>query len=425
MEKFPYCVYLVKYCGLVVYVGQGELSRPLHVKSGKSHNQNLNELIFRRQVLGEPDIQVEVYQKCANQENAIKLEKSLIKRFKPAFNKTHCRHGDSHVLNKDGIETLKSTDEHLFSKMKKLKDFCEVNNVNMKLAFTPFGLRVKEKIMRYDTEDYTLTALTLLGKSPMTDDFCDVTLVNGNVLCLKVKDDIVNRLNNILGEDKFFLKSKVAAWKHKTYDELIDYDPNSRGSGISDFARSLLPSNTLFAKRIATYRNIDMVCYLQDCKDVFKIIHLNSGKVIYINSDPVVTLEAYNTLQSKSYKIFSNHINIDFHIDLKECIELETGKLSGLENTERYKVVVPDVKSECMEYFSKHLRFTSENESYGLICRNNEDNVRFLKDMGVSIKDGKIFAKFFILDKSWIFSTTNVKLSNFTYFEYAKDYFEQ
>ena len=60
MEKFPYCVYLVKCCGLVVYVGQGELSRSLHVKSGKSHNQNLNELIFRRQVLGEPDIQVEI-----------------------------------------------------------------------------------------------------------------------------------------------------------------------------------------------------------------------------------------------------------------------------------------------------------------------------------------------------------------------------
>ena len=41
MEIDEFVVYDVYYCGYLAYVGSGDMQRPLHVRSGKSHNKNL------------------------------------------------------------------------------------------------------------------------------------------------------------------------------------------------------------------------------------------------------------------------------------------------------------------------------------------------------------------------------------------------
>ena len=61
MEIDEYVVYDVYYCGYLAYVGSGDRQRPFHVKSGRSHNKSLNEILIRSEVFGEPEVEVKIF----------------------------------------------------------------------------------------------------------------------------------------------------------------------------------------------------------------------------------------------------------------------------------------------------------------------------------------------------------------------------
>lgn len=65
-----------------VYIGAGQLNRHLHCNSGISNNYNLNKLHFSGK-----EMQVAVLREFKTREDAFFVEKQLIAKFKPAYNK--------------------------------------------------------------------------------------------------------------------------------------------------------------------------------------------------------------------------------------------------------------------------------------------------------------------------------------------------
>ena len=81
MSKEIYEVYLCKYKGEVVYVGQGGYKRHKHCNSGISHVYELNKLHFSGVVF---DVTVKIFSSKAK---AVEKEKELIKMYLPKFNR--------------------------------------------------------------------------------------------------------------------------------------------------------------------------------------------------------------------------------------------------------------------------------------------------------------------------------------------------
>lgn len=83
-----YIVYEVTYKGKVVYIGSGKRedngkSRADHVKSGKSHNVDLNRLFFT-----DPDnMQVTIIRENLTKEESLEMEKGFIQATEPMYNK--------------------------------------------------------------------------------------------------------------------------------------------------------------------------------------------------------------------------------------------------------------------------------------------------------------------------------------------------
>lgn len=81
-EKF-YEVYICKYDGKVVYVGEGAYNRHKHCTSGCSHVYGLNELYFKEEL---SLFDVKVFH-VETKEQAVQLEKKYIEEYRPKFNK--------------------------------------------------------------------------------------------------------------------------------------------------------------------------------------------------------------------------------------------------------------------------------------------------------------------------------------------------
>lgn len=82
-NKKVYEVYICRYDGEIVYVGEGALNRHQHCTGGTSHVFELNELYF----LGDKslfDVEVNYFQ---TKDEASAVEVELIKTYKPRFNK--------------------------------------------------------------------------------------------------------------------------------------------------------------------------------------------------------------------------------------------------------------------------------------------------------------------------------------------------
>jgi len=78
-----YEVYVCKYNGEIVYIGKGVKGRHKHCKSGTSHVFDLNRLYFT----GLSDLlTVEIVGYFEKDEEALRLEKSLILKHQPKFN---------------------------------------------------------------------------------------------------------------------------------------------------------------------------------------------------------------------------------------------------------------------------------------------------------------------------------------------------
>ena len=81
-EELTYEVYEVRLKGIPIYIGSGVSGRHEHVRSGCSHNVELNKLFF-----AEPDkMVVTVIRENLSQEESLEMEKSYIQAYEPKFN---------------------------------------------------------------------------------------------------------------------------------------------------------------------------------------------------------------------------------------------------------------------------------------------------------------------------------------------------
>lgn len=101
-----YEVYEVLYKGLVVYIGSGiQGVRSNHVKSGKSHSVDLNELFFK----DPSNIVVSVLREGLTQSESLELEKEYIQSYEPKFNIVNTkRHRESIISGKKASNKRKS-----------------------------------------------------------------------------------------------------------------------------------------------------------------------------------------------------------------------------------------------------------------------------------------------------------------------------
>lgn len=77
-----FIVYEVLYKNIPIYIGSGKSDRINHVKSGKSHNVELNKLFFQ-----DPDhIVVNILREDLTKEESLQLEKDFIQATQPKFN---------------------------------------------------------------------------------------------------------------------------------------------------------------------------------------------------------------------------------------------------------------------------------------------------------------------------------------------------
>lgn len=81
--KKTYEVYICRYDGDIVYIGEGSLNRHLHCTSGTSHVFELNELYF----LGDKTLFTVDVNYFQTKDEASAVEVELIKVHKPKFNK--------------------------------------------------------------------------------------------------------------------------------------------------------------------------------------------------------------------------------------------------------------------------------------------------------------------------------------------------
>lgn len=94
-ELNNYIIYEVQYNCIPVYIGSGKQDRYEHVKSGKSHNVELNKLFFT-----EPDkLSVVILRNNLSKEESLELEKNYIQSYEPKFNIVHTKRHKEVIVN--------------------------------------------------------------------------------------------------------------------------------------------------------------------------------------------------------------------------------------------------------------------------------------------------------------------------------------
>ena len=89
--------------GCVVYVGSGQKDRHKHCTSGISHCYGLNKLHFSGK-----KIEVELVKTNTSKEESILLERELIEKHKPIFNKQFVKDGDDRIKKMQNTREIKS-----------------------------------------------------------------------------------------------------------------------------------------------------------------------------------------------------------------------------------------------------------------------------------------------------------------------------
>lgn len=84
MTNRVYEVYVCRYDGEVVYIGQGLKGRHKHCSSGISHVYGLNEIVFCKD---KDLLEIHIEFEGRSQEEAKRLEKDLILKHRPVFNR--------------------------------------------------------------------------------------------------------------------------------------------------------------------------------------------------------------------------------------------------------------------------------------------------------------------------------------------------
>ena len=160
MTNKVYEVYICKYDGDIVYIGQGLKGRHKHCSSGTSHVYELNEIVFCR---NKELLSVEIIFESCDQGKVKHLEKQLILKHRPIYNKDYIV-GDKVKSLRDGRNVRKIL--HAFHNPPKYsKNVEKYNNLIKELLSYHAATDILNKDFKlYSVEFYKGLGYNLLSK---------------------------------------------------------------------------------------------------------------------------------------------------------------------------------------------------------------------------------------------------------------------
>lgn len=333
--SFDYYVYEVKYCGFSAYIGSGCGTRYQHVRSGKSHNKILNEIRLRYDLLGEPNMTVNIIKECKTKQNSLNAEKALIKKLKPMFNSQWSCSGEAKILTQD--EYAKFDDEHkwLLEALRAVEGIGEDTGVNANLIFTPFGFRVPVTDIKWDTKNFDLVAISLTGDCDSLHGICESVIDHKENIVMKIKPEFIVVINKQLGYERFVDNFNSTNSNGKALMYRDDYNPNKNGTIVPDRCSLLFDNTTILARTINIRRKIKIVCSLNKLgTGVYSVHCMNNGQELFTTKSLSSALEYHRGLDMSGDLFFTYVGNtrheVEFFID--GCKNFETGKTYSLSN---------------------------------------------------------------------------------------------
>lgn len=393
MEIDEYVVYDVYYCGYLAYVGSGDRQRPLHVKSGKSHNKSLNEISLRSEMFGEPEVEVKIFKTFKNRKDATDFEAKRIRHKVTLFNASHCGLDRVRILTNEEHKQLANLNIKLQEALQRLETLSRLVKVSPLLIFTPFGFRVPVTELRPNLENYDAVALTLFGSCKPYDDICNIEVNHSGEATLKVREGVVDTINNLFGKQMFtdFVNYKRTKTEAKVFRD--NHVISEMCSVTPQESYEYMDKSVVLARRLCTYMNIDIVLCLKMTEDSrYSVLCLNNQKEYFLTDDSSEALEVYRNAVMNNYELYfytdSETVIIPF--TLNGCIDFKSGKVY----TKPSKSVLVPFKN-CLFKIDEALK----------------SKIRSISDENQVFKNKT--AKYFYITAKGEYGTTNVKLSSF------------
>ena len=305
MKVKNFVVYDVYYCGFLAYVGSGENDRPNHVTSGCSHNDCLNELNIRSKVFGEPDVSIKIHKYFDKKEDSLLCEKSRISRLKPLFNKTHRGSMGFKILSKTERDLIRSKDINLLERVERIENMGNCFGVNPNLVFTPYDFRCEVQGVKYDSACFDLVSISTFGMCTFLDDYFEYYIDHNDLVVIKALPDTISKLNQIVGNSRFVNYLDKRKQGNKPLFARDDYNPNYNGSAISENCHKYLAEDIVLARKLNTYKGIDIVLCLRVSGGVFDVFCLNNNQIIYTTTDSSDALEAHRNTDLIRYEFLT------------------------------------------------------------------------------------------------------------------------
>lgn len=329
MKEKDFLVYDVYYCNFLAYVGSGTKDRPQHVRSGSSHNKDLNEISLRSSVFGEPDVKVVVHKYFNTKEESLIAEKNRIKSKKPLFNKALCRSGNAKILSKPDKILIGKTNEVLLRNLERLEKIAEATGVNPNLIFTPFGFRCKLAYIRYDTECYDLVSLSMFGTCTALKGFCESYIDHNDNVVIKVLPHVFDEINDCLGGSRFVDHMTTIKENNKPLTMRVNYNSNYNGAEIPESCYNYMDDSVVLSRRLNTYRGIEIiVCLSRSKEESCRIYCLNNNQTLFETKDSSEALEIHRNMSLIHYQFtsYSNDTYVCEDFSLIGCMDFNKYK---------------------------------------------------------------------------------------------------
>lgn len=393
MEIDEFVVYDVYYCGYLAYVGSGDRQRPLHVKSGRSHNKSLNEISLRSEMFGEPEVEVKIFKTFKNRKDASDFEAKRIRHKATLFNTSHCGLDRVRILTNEEHKKLTNLNPKLQEALQRLENLSRLVKVSPLLIFTPFGFRVPVAEIRPNLENYDAVALTLFGSCKPYDDICNIEINHNGEATLKVKDGVVETINTLLGKQIFtdFVNYKKSKMEAKVFRD--DHIRSEMCSIPPQEVYNYMDKSIVLARRLCTYRNIEIVLCLKLLENSkYSVLCLNNQQEFFVTNDSAEAVDVYRNavMHDYEFRFWTDSETVTTPFTLTGCIDFESGEVY----TKPSKTVLVPFKN-CLFKVDEHLKSKIEF----LLGENH-----FLKNKSV---------KYFYITAKGDYGTTNVKLSSF------------
>lgn len=121
-----YELYTCSYEDKIVYIGEGIKGRHRHCNSGCSHVYELNKIHFLE---GSEALSVVVIEESTSKSHVTTVERGMIKKFDPIFNKNHTKNSDPKELMAEGKLFRKDLKFYGFNTGKTIKSYTKYDTL--------------------------------------------------------------------------------------------------------------------------------------------------------------------------------------------------------------------------------------------------------------------------------------------------------